>query len=322
MKKNLYYAVLGWILAFWLSFAYTQAVEYTIDWTYTQISIPESDIEWVTVNRWEDWGEDFDFSLESEYCSVRNINTIRYIMCQKNYGDGGERTVSLDGVSNIFTIYLDDANIKTLTDLSWFTKLKNLYLDSNAQIQLDQNTFSAARLPNLTYLSLTHDELNEFPSTLHFSNIRVDLQYNHLTTIPESLLDYYTSDITLQNWTYHYHNGWSSAYKRDVDLRNNPINFIEISDTPDEEDTSYTFQWFAYSNSGYTEFKYRTDFTATWTTTEKEATISNFQNWSHYFTVCYVDNEDNNVACDTVNFTIDLPNSLTIKLAEMVELFT
>ena len=310
MKRNLIYVALGLILAWWLSFAYTEGVEYTINWWYTQVSIPETDIEWVTVNRWDE-SEDFNVSLDSEYCSERNINRIKYVRCEKVYNESGEYTVTLDWVENIFTIYLDDANIKTLTDFSWFSKLKNLYLDYNTGLELGQFTFSAWKLPKLTYLSLMHNELNDFPSTLRFLDIRVDLQYNNLTTIPESLLDWYISDITLQNWINYMHSGWSSAYKRDVDLRNNPINFIKISNSPDEEDTSHTFERFAYSNpnDGYTEFQYWTDFTSTWTTTEKQVTINNLHNWSHHFTVCYSNNES---VCSTVEFTTDLPNSLTI----------
>ena len=216
------------------------ALSYTVEWN-TQVTIPKTQSAWITIDRW-DW-ETITVST-STWCSDYDIQDKTYLRCTKTYLSWSSHQVSVNNANDVDTIYLNSANIRTITNLNWLGRLINLYLDNN-NLQTLSNTFTSSQLPSLRLLSLSNNNLTSFSETSIISNLtKLDLSNNSLPIIPVSVWNVRSSseillpnNITLGNST------------RLVDLRNNPINFIEIMSSSNST-TNYSTQVFGYTYSG------------------------------------------------------------------------
>ena len=292
------------------------AMTYTVNGNSTSVAIP-SGISWITIKRCSDC-EEIEFKNWSTGCSITRLWWVNHIECTKIYDENGTYTVNVNSsnTENTFsTLYLSNANITSISDFDGFKNIWSLYLTDNPNITLNTNTFST--LNNDVRIYLTNNGLTSFTTSV--SNIKwLYLNSNELTTIPNNIRNLRNGNYIELSPNVKYGN-FDNQNNKKFYLNDNKINFVDITTYPSSNvrNTSYTFErfWFSHEHSDWSStYKYtltKGSETIEETTSNTSATVENLTDWSYRFEVCINNITDNNV-CDYVNFTVDLPSSISI----------
>ena len=223
------------------------AMTYTVNWETTSIAIPKW-INWTTIKRCDDCETTLIVNEENgcddNKCCERPINSNSYIVCKHKYDAPGTYTVNFDGKNNEFSnIYLDAANIQSITDYSNIWWISNLFLWWNPNFILPSN-FSNTPVTNLY---LDHNEISSYNTSIPDNIGILSLESNLLTKIPQIVRDARTKyRIKLSPSTLY--NPYNKGKDKTIDLSDNQINFIEILSHPSTvNDTSYQTQRFGYT---------------------------------------------------------------------------
>ena len=328
MKKSLFTLFTSLILCGLLLVWSTNAMTYTVNWNSTRIEIQKNKLnDTNTINRWVSWEEDIIFSESSSGCSLDRINSEDYILCEKSYTDWeSNHTVTISNSRNIKfeTVYLNNANIKSITNFDWFTRIGTLHLEWNPNIVLQNSTFQW--LSTLSSLILSENNLNrDWQNTFQpsLSNLynketnSIQLKTNWYTTIPTEIWnsrDNYRIKLS-DNVEY-----WDGRYE--IDLSNNPINFVGIT-SYNQSNNTHNFERFGYFwDEGTPIYQYKiydeNDNPVIWfNTSETSASvdpsnpIDNFnplKPGEYKFEVCLA----TSTICDHTNFNVDYDESITI----------
>lgn len=241
--KKLSLSLLTSLIALGLLFVWNaNAMTYTVNWDSTTIAIPR----WInntTIKRCEEEGcettqitKDSD-DCDDNKCCERRINNTYYTECRHKYDNEWTYTVYFDGKNNEFAnLYLDAANIQDIIDYSNILQITNLYLWSNTEINLWNDTFSDSPVTNLY---LDHNNISTYNTSIPSQFNILSLESNELTTIPDvvwNARDNYRIKLA-SNKSYNPHN----IYNKYIDLSNNQIKFIKITEINGEERSSYYF---------------------------------------------------------------------------------
>ncbi len=298
--------------------ASTSAMTYTVNGDSTSIAIPTwingTTIKWCQeecettqiMNEWNGCGDN--------KCCERPINNHSYIECRHTYSTAGTYTVYFDGKNNEFdNLYLDAANIQTISNYSDIRQITNLYLWSNTNLVLWTNSFSSSPVMNVY---LDHNNISTYNTNIPNNFNIVSLESNRLTTIPDIIRNLRNKyRIKLSSSKSYNPNNVSDKY---IDLSDNLINFIEIISAPSSATTSYSIQWFGYTydDSILDDWKITYNYKIftqnnerisdsfqedNWTNVSKNITLPSLEPWTYTFKVCINGTEN---ICDEKDFTV------------------
>ena len=305
-----------------LRIQYTSAMEYTISGPTASISIPRDTSNGINIRRWDSQ----DITKVSEHCwdphRLDSINLWVYT-CSHTYDVNGDHTIQILNYwdSRVVTMYLNNSNITRIFNFDWFNNLNTIYLADNHIEQLTGNILGW--LWNGYTLDLSYNWIYNF--SLPTNDIKIlYLNNNELTKIPDSIRNNRNSfEIKLSDSIKY----WDSSKPKFVDLSNNRITFIWITEVWNQDTynnyssynfhntTTYNFERFWYQQNTWTDcgilynyyikqneeniVNWRRWICATGGTTWVTITTP-LRPWNYTFQVC----EDTDVTCDSIDFNV------------------
>lgn len=328
MKKSLFTLFTSLTVCGLLLVWSANAMTYTVNWNSTRIEIQKNKLnDTNTINRWVTNEGNIIFSESSSGCSLDRINSEDYILCEKSYTDWeNNHTVTISNSRNIKfeTVYLNNANIKSISNFDWFTRIGTLHLEWNSDITLQNSTFQW--LTTLSSLILSENNLNrDWQNTFQpsLSNLynketnSIQLRTNWYTTIPTEIWNSRNNYRIKLSDDIGY---WDGRYE--IDLSNNPINFVGITNY-NQSNNTHNFERFGYFwDEGTPIYQYKiydeNNNPVIWfNTSETSASvdpsnpIDNFnplKPGEYKFEVCLA----TSTICDHTLFTVDYDEYITI----------
>ena len=314
--------IIGGLLMVWG----TNAMTYTVNWDTSNIAIPAENQAWSTIKRCSNCETETinsDFSSTWTTCVIEPVSNINYIKCTHTYSSAWEYQVTFTAHNNSFdNLYLNGANITSISNFNGINTISNLYLQSNPNFSLSSYTFSNIKITNLY---LDRNTLSEFWTSLPNSNQKISLTHNSYTTIVPNIRELRDSyNIKLSDSIIYPNN---NSYDKEIDLSHNPIKFVWITkvnscDIATEyfctrfyETTSYNFERFGY-DSGNISLTYDYEVLQNYTQIENGIAETNSKTietplnpWTYTFRVCLHNSTEH---CDETTFTVDYSEGITI----------
>ena len=283
---------------------------YNVSWN-TYVKIPIEEANWVSISWWDEYGE--EKQKNRNYENISNCSGDNdYKICEKIYNDTENiHKVIIKDLKNVKSLYLENANITEIKNKFWLWEI-NLFMSGNLLTSIDLTPSNGNNFKNI---DLSNNRLTEF-EWFWYSSTYINLSNNKFSRIPSDIRAYRESSvIQLSDNTIY---TWNNTITSTINLKNNPINFINITDPDNYSEHNYnesiTYKRKAYSNSGYpsnfgyilTGSKqywnlkineaYEKDWhlIITWTTSDTEITFNNLFNWYWVwgleFSVYYIEN--------------------------------
>ena len=336
MKKKSLFVLFSCLVMSWLLLWSADAMTYIVEGTTTRIAIPQS-VNWTSIN-WcygEDGCEDEILSTSNSNCEIDSNVGFPALVCSHDYGSNPwPHTVIYDGKSRTFeNLSLSNWNVTNIVNFWWITKILNIFLDNNTLASFDVSLLSGI---SPVSIHLENDGLTVFTGNISDRVEFLFLNYNFLTKIPQNVRDRRKNYTIILSPSVKFPSTGSDS--KIIDLSNNNINFIKITEIDNKDSTfyentsylfsgktSYNFRWFGYtfsdsnlSSDGNIVYDYKIlkdwqEYQQGWTTftwlhwvderngTEAEVEIDTpLMPWDYTFEVCM----NMTIVCDSVDFTV------------------